>query len=528
MRFSSLLPCLLGSSATAIVLVGCGSGPSLLTSLPVVSPPLSGVVHGGQQPISGAHIHVFGAVNNGYGAQAASLMTGGGNYDAYGEYVTTTSTGTFNLTGYYACTPGQNVYVLSYAGNPGLVAGTSNTSAVLVALLGPCPSDDTFAGHISSISLSELSTVAAAYALAGYSGGLEFVSSSTTTSSMTGLTSAFSSAANMVSLQNGNVYATTPAGNGVVPQTKIYTLANIVSACINSTGSTGSGNPCAKLFTAATPSGGTAPTNTFDALVNIARNPASNVSTIYKLAPTGPPYTPSLTTAPTDWTLAIQYSAPNLSAPGKIAIDASGDVWIPNAGNSSLTKLSPLGAVLSGTSGFTGGGLNKPTAIAFDSSGNLWVANSNSSAISGFKSSGTPISATGYPTGNSASTYDVAIDANTGYIWTSGDLATTAISPTGTSESKFTGIANNAAIVQGSGGTMWSVSSSANSISSFASSTAKTYTGGGLSSPSGIALDSGNNLWVSDGTASTVSAFTSSGTALTSTGYSVAGSLLTG
>ena len=38
-----------------------------------------------------------------------------------------------------------------------------------------------------------------------------------------------------------------------------------------------------------------------------------------------------------------------------------------------MVELSSTGTVLSGTNGYTGGGLNFPEALAIDGSGNIWV-----------------------------------------------------------------------------------------------------------------------------------------------------------
>ena len=70
-------------------------------------------------------------------------------------------------------------------------------------------------------------------------------------------------------------------------------------------GSAGDGSPCGQLFAAATPAGGSAPSDTLTAALRIAQNPKNHVANIYSLAVASPPFAPALTTPPTDWALAF-------------------------------------------------------------------------------------------------------------------------------------------------------------------------------------------------------------------------------
>jgi streptogramin lyase len=67
------------------------------------------------------------------------------------------------------------------------------------------------------------------------------------------------------------------------------------------------------------------------------------------------------------------------SNPQGITIDGSGNAWVANNGGNNVIELSLNGAILSGSSGFNG--FNAPVGIAIDGSGNVWVTNSNNSAI---------------------------------------------------------------------------------------------------------------------------------------------------
>src|ERR1700735_3599313 len=128
--------------SAASLLSGCGNtAPQTAAVAPAApvapNPPttgsdsdIQGNVHGGQQPVAGAHVHLFAANSAGYGTPSISLLNPAnpGVYsDTLGGYVLTAPLGNFSYGGDYACTPGQQVYVLVTGGNPGtLPTGTSN------------------------------------------------------------------------------------------------------------------------------------------------------------------------------------------------------------------------------------------------------------------------------------------------------------------------------------------------------------------------------------------------------------------
>ena len=523
----SLKNAVLGITATTTfaLIAGCGMGnPAAPEALPGVA--LTGTVHGGQQPISGAHIYMYAAPNTGYGAAATSLMTTGNGTDTYGTYVTTSATGNFSITGDYTCTPGQQVYIVSYGGNPGLTAGTNNTAAILAAALGSCPSDDTFAGHISNISMNEVTTVAFAYAVAGYATNFHTISSGTSAKSIAGMANAFATAGNLASSGYGGAYTNTPvvngysgglSGNGTVPQSKINTLANAIAACVNSTGVAGA---CTNLFSY-TKVGTVSPTNTLDALINMAQHPTVNVSNITNLSSTTSPFQPSLSTAPNDLTLSIKFAVPNTAALGRAAVDGSGNVWITNTGKNSLLELSPMGVVLSGTAGFTGSSMNEPLTTTFDSVGNIYVANEGNGIVSKFSSSGSAM--TSYTSSAVTAGYGIFVDTATSNIWLAGNNALYVLSPTGSSVATNAGSYFTAAI-QGANGKFYSTSYEGSSLSEFTGTTLTTScTGGGLSGPASIAQDSSGRMWIANNTTSVVSLFTSACAAVSSTGYTGGG-----
>jgi hypothetical protein len=264
------------------------SSPDSTGSAAVVT--IRGNVHGGQQPIVGAHVYLLAANTTGNGGNGVlpstanaslSLLVGSstGNSDTVGAYVLTDSNGNFSITGDYTCAANTQVYLYTLGGNPGTTGGLSNTAAGLMAAAGNCPSNGSFATTTPFIQINEVSTVAAAYAFAAYASDALHVSSSGTSLGELGIANAFLNAPNIASLSTGQALTATPAGNGTVPQATINTIADILASCINSTGAASSS--CIMLFSNAKSAGttGTTPTDTATAAINIAHNPASPRST---------------------------------------------------------------------------------------------------------------------------------------------------------------------------------------------------------------------------------------------------------
>ena len=132
------------------------------------------------------------------------------------------------------------------------------------------------------------------------------------------------------------------------------------------------------------------------------------------------------------------YTGGGLTAPTSIAIDAEGNGWVPGSGN--VVKFSNSGTVLSGANGFTGGGLNNPFAIALDGQGNAWVSDQGSKSVIKLDNNGGILSgASGFQTGSTRTPSGVAID-RAGNAWVGNDDNTvTEFSSSGTLLSGSTG-----------------------------------------------------------------------------------------
>jgi DNA-binding beta-propeller fold protein YncE len=537
----------------ALLLSGCSGAPGT-ASIPAASgsipgTALQGRVHGGQNPIVGARVYLYAANTNGYGSASSSLLGAhaGTAYDGTNYYVTTQSGGTFTITGDYSCpTATSQVYLYSIGGNPG-VGGGANSGAGLMASLGTCNSlsSSTFAV------INEVSTVAAAYAFAGFATDATHVSSPSNLGSDTtnqqagqGIQNAFSTAASLESLRYGWALATTPAGDGTAPLQEINTLANILAACVNSTGPTS--GPCSTLFSNAK-NGTTTPTETTTAAINIAHNPGANLNNLYGLQVPSAPFQPALTAEPSDFTVSITYTGGGLDgtgfAPNGVAVDGAGNVWVTNYTNSTITEFSSVGAILSGANGYTEAGLSEPTSLAIDIYGNAWAANydPNSDSVSGFKPNGGSFILPGLTGSGLNQPYGVAFD-NLGHIWVANlggnelsefnttSIAGNPLSPTG--GYPVGSLVGPAGIASDTSGNIWAANflASTSSItetdpSGGQSADPSGFTGGGLNSPYGIAIDAVGNVWITNqGGNGSLSEFDSSGNAISGIdGYTAGG-----
>jgi len=81
----------------------------------------------------------------------------------------------------------------------------------------------------------------------------------------------------------------------------------------------------------------------------------------------------------------------NVTGPFGLAVDASGIIYVADAGDNTIKKLSPTGKVLAiwGKTGSLPGELIFPQGVALDAQGNVYVADFNNSRIQKFSSTGT-------------------------------------------------------------------------------------------------------------------------------------------
>jgi ligand-binding sensor domain-containing protein len=210
---------------------------------------------------------------------------------------------------------------------------------------------------------------------------------------------------------------------------------------VTSGGTAGDGSVCGNLFLYANPHYGvdstTAPTDTLQAVFDLVRPPNVSMSAIpqitaiygTKTVNALSPFQPILTSAPHDWSIALNYtsgggvggSGSTGSGSSAFALDASGNLWITNTNTNSVSEWSNLGAPVSpavlgsSTGGFTPAGLNAPGPIAVDANGYVWVANGNGSLME-LDNTATPVNGSPFLGGGLTTPVGMAIDGS-GSIW---------------------------------------------------------------------------------------------------------------
>ena len=202
-----------------------------------------------------------------------------------------------------------------------------------------------------------------------------------------------------------------------------------------------------------------------------------------------------------------------LNDPSALAFDSSGNLYVANSNNGTVSKFAPG----STTPTATLNGLSNPKALAFDSSGNLYVANSNNDTVSEFAPGSTTPTATltglsdpqALAFDGSGNLYVVNYDGGTVSEFAPGNTT-----PTTT----LTGLIDPQALAFDGSGNLYVANYDGGTVSEFApGSTTPTATLAGLSGPWALAFDSSGNLYVANEGNGTVSEFAPGSTMPTTT-----------
>jgi len=477
---------------------------------------VSGRVESGGAAISGAKVTLLRA-GNVIGAPAVPI--GSDVSDAGGNFSIARSAS--NAT--------DVIYLVAEGGAWSGAAG--NAALKLAAIPGASPS------AASMTIVNERTTVAFAYAFAQFAAGTNVAGPAP------GLPNAAATAGNLADVATGNVAAVLaqrPNGAATSTRAEFNSLSNLLASCVEASSKTA----CDDLFLFTSVAGRPAPTDTLAAAESIATHPANNVQALFGLSSLTRVYQPALTRTegPDAWTVAVAYqgNGHEFDAPGNMAVDAYGNIWItnnyvfdrnprkPTCGGKQLLELTPTGLDAPGAP-FSGGGVyGEGFGVVIDHAGAVWTGNfgfvgqgctnpREGRSISKFTASGVPLSpdGIGFPQGGVSGPQGMAIDQR-GNIWIANDTAdqngqySITIYPHGDPNSairRADPILNQPFGVAIDGnGYAWVTNRGNNTVAVFAPdfTLARTFgeagtpSSGTISRPLGIAIDSKGNAWVSN------------------------------
>jgi hypothetical protein len=306
--------------------------------------------------------------------------------------------GRFTLT---ADGQGANLYLVAKGGRPSAnAAGGENPSIALLAALGnKIP---------PNVIVNEMTTIASVWTHA------QFLDDDAIKGNALALKITAGNVPHFVNLETGGWGETIqdPLNGSQTPtMANFATLADLLSACV----ARFKADSCNKLFAAATPPKGAAPTNTLTAAQSIARYPWYQPEKLFALldefypVPAGKtmrevPFMPYLSFPPSAWVLPLKFDGGGYRAGGKAMFDSEGNLWVGDnftigwqaqdalwQGNAS--KFNPNGKPLSPiTTGFAGGGMQGGTfGAAVDAKDNAWLTSYGGKSIAVFDKNGKPL-----------------------------------------------------------------------------------------------------------------------------------------
>jgi hypothetical protein len=293
-----------------------------------------------------------------------------------------------------------------------LTAG-NGSNVLLVTVIG-----EVFRG---TVTLNELTTVAAAYSMARFTDGISIQGHPFALRIAAGMN------ANLVETKTGDpssVLLNPPNADQTNALRSTRSLANLLAPAVRDPG----GDAWATLRGLTTPPGESGPANTFQAMVNIAHAPERNALAIYRQSKEADVYQPPLDRPPLGWTLAVKVNdtgdpSTPFGGPANVSFDRNGYAWVannvvqgtPNSGTF-IVVLKPDGTPSDGTDGtppsplYGGGMLGPGFGIHVDDEQHVWVGSfgwgknepdqppnvPTEGIVSEFNLDGTPVSADGY------------------------------------------------------------------------------------------------------------------------------------
>ena len=250
------------------------------------------------------------------------------------------------------------------------------------------------------VTINERTTVATAFAMSS------FIDRRRIGGPYPGMPNAADTVRNVADIETGaiaDLLRTAPNGAETSAMPTVNTLANMMTPCVRDRRS------CPDLFDHARSAAGLRPHDTFEAMVNVARNPGNDVPELMAVSLEHPVYEPALPPqAVSDenardfvnsWVIALRYvgdaNDPSIDGPGNIALDRHGNAWVNNnyvydenrarivCGSTEVIKLTPTGGYAPGSpyggddsmgDGANAGGVyGAGFGIAVDENDGAWV-----------------------------------------------------------------------------------------------------------------------------------------------------------
>ena len=388
---------------------------ALLAAASADAASVTGQVLGGGAPVALSTVTLWTATA-GVPVQLAQAATG--------------ADGRFTINSAAAQAKDASLYLIATGGKSAAdKTGGDNDRIALITVLGNTPP--------SSVVINEMTTIASVWTHA------QFVDGAAIKGDALGLKIAAGNVPNLVDLETGGLgpVIQDPLNSSQTATLATFnTLANLLAGCTTRV----HGDACNKLFAAATPPGGVAPTDTLTAAQNIARNPSNQAQQLFALldafypVPAGAswrpvPFIPYLNFAPSAWTLSLVYAGGGLNSLGGIAIDGEGNMWaddnflvgaqstIYSQFGGGISKIAPNGRPLSPlTVGYRGGGIDGPGfGIAISADDKVWATSLGAKNISVFDcKTGKPLSPeTGYNFGGQLGSMQGIITTPNGDVW---------------------------------------------------------------------------------------------------------------
>ena len=333
---------------------------------------IEGQVQAGSGAVSGSTVSLWAA------SADAPRRLAQAQTDADGRFVVSVDQTPIDIPSVYLVASGGTLAVNKAGGN--------NPALELLAVLGGTPP--------SKVVVNELTTVASAFTNA------RFINGGSISGNPLGLRIAAGNVPNLVDPVTGGwgkVLLDPLNSSMTTTMANLDTLGSLITATVT----VANDDWRARFFKASTPTGGTTPKNTLEAMAGIAREPWAAPKELYALfdeayplpapdARRSAPFAPYLVYAPDDFALSLSFSGGGDYANGRFMFDAEGNLWsgqnwlpgsqsgVNKSTGGGVVKFTPNGIPLSPPiTGFTGMGIDGVgwgTAVTKD---RVWISSFN-------------------------------------------------------------------------------------------------------------------------------------------------------